>query len=149
MADELTPTPAPSLGFAGELRKLIAGAVAWEQANPRKTATALMYLSLHSSRLKPVIAFLAALLGLQLGCLGGTPTANQAKLDCFVQALDPVVGDVFDTAALVHDLIAGKADLSAILRNLKVDEVASQALIARVNACDLPPAPAPTAGKVM
>jgi hypothetical protein len=149
MADEPTPTPAPSLGFAGELRKLIAGAVAWEQANPRKTAAGLLFLSTHSSRLKPVVAFLAALLGLQLGCLGSTPTANQAKLDCFVQALDPVVGDVYDTSLLVHDLIAGKADLSAILHNLQFDEAAAKALIARVNACVKPPTVAPDAGKVM
>lgn len=137
MSDQ--PQTQSAIGKIGaELLNLGKAALAWERANPRKVAVAMLYLSTHSSRLKPLIGFVAALMGLQLGCLGTPLTANQQKLACFEQAIAPVVGDVYDTTELVRDFVNGKASLQATLHNLQVDEATTKALADRVNACVKP-----------
>jgi hypothetical protein len=38
----------------------------WEQANPRKTAAILLYISTHSTHLKPVLDMLSIITGMPL-----------------------------------------------------------------------------------
>lgn len=142
MTDTATDTkPTQPAGFA----KLFQDATAWEKANSRKIAAAIGGLAVKSSYGKAVVAVALALLGLQ-GCAAAQPTVNHAKLDCFAQALQPVAGDVYDTAELVKDMVAGKASLSALLSNLQVDEATTKVLMARLKACETPTAPVLPAG---
>jgi len=80
------PVPAPPLSVAGKIRQAVLDAIAWEKANQRVVAAGMMYLSLHSTRLKPVIAFIAALLGLQIGCASSQYVLTATQLGCYAQA---------------------------------------------------------------
>jgi hypothetical protein len=78
-----------------------------------------------------------------------TPNAKAPKrdlVDCYAKALEPVAGEVFDSVQLAHDLVAGKADLGALLHNLQVTEAEAASVLKSVRACLVPPGVAPDAG---
>lgn len=118
-------------------------ALSWEKANSRKIAMAVGGIVVKSTYAKGAIAVLLALLGLQ-GCASSIPTANQAKLDCFAAAIGPVVGDVFEPHELVKEMVAGKASLPALLKNLHVSDEQATALLQRLSACEPPQLPVQT-----
>ena len=88
-----------------------------------------------------------ALALLATGCLQGAKTPKRDLVDCYASALQPVAGEVFDVAQLALDLVAGKADLGAVLHSLQIDEKAALALKSALNACSAPAA-LPDAGTV-
>lgn len=119
--------------------------VAWEKANSRLISGVLSGIVVKSAYTKTAIAIALALLG--MGCVATQPTVSHAKVDCFAAALQPVVGDIYDTQQLVRDMVAGKASLAALLQNLQVDEATAKTLLERLNACSAPAA-LPDAGTV-
>lgn len=78
------------------------------------------------------------------GCGILSPLKHPKKdlVDCYAHALEPVAGEVFDTAQLAKDLVQGKADLRALLGNLNASEAEAKALIEGLNQCAAPPPPA-------
>lgn len=88
-------------------------------------------------------------------CARPLSPADQHKLDvfeCRVHAVLPIAGEVFDAQSLVRDIIAGKADLSAIAKDLGAAEVELHEVLAAWSACDPQPAitvPADAPGKAL
>ncbi len=93
------------------------------------------------------LAVLALALLVSTGCLQGAKSPKRDLVDCYAKALQPVAGEVFDVAQLALDLVAGKADLGAVMHNLQVDEKSALELKSALNACQAPAA-LPDAGTV-
>ncbi len=92
-----------------------------------------------------VAAFAVGAAVVHLGCSVLAPLKHPRRdlLDCYAKALEPVAGEVFDSAELAKDLVAGKASLAALLGNLQVDEKEADAVATALHACVPAPAPAP------
>lgn len=89
----------------------------------------------------------AALVATQ-GCGVFAPLRHPKRdlVDCYAKALEPVAGEVFDTAELAKDLTTGKASLDALLVNLQATDAEVQTLLSALHACAAPPpAPSPVA----
>ncbi len=100
-----------------------------------------------SKTFKAVVALLAAALTAYAtqGCAGflaSTPSARVAKFNCQVDALQPVFGDVLDTADLVRSLYKGSADLGAALSAAGATRAEVEALLKALSACSAAPVPA-------
>lgn len=75
MADTDTPpaiptpsTPKTALQSVGDgIKYVFTSALAWEQANPRKVMAIVLYISAHSTHLKPVMDFISMVLGMPVG----------------------------------------------------------------------------------
>lgn len=91
-------------------------------------------------------AVAACVLTLEVGCAFLSPLKHPKRdlVDCYSRALQPVAGDVFDVAQLAKDLVQGKADLGALLSNLRATQAEGQALAEALNACIAPPAALPS-----
>jgi len=77
------------------------------------------------------------------GLLAGGQSARVARFNCQVDALQPVLGDVMDTADLVRSLYAGNADLGAALSAAGATEAEVRAVVTALRACEpAPPVPA-------
>ena len=85
------------------------------------------------------------------GCFGcgffkTASTPNKDIVQCYAKALEPAVGDVYDTVELAKDLVSGKAKMGALIGNLELDAARMATLSAAVQACgaqipDAPPSP--------
>lgn len=65
------------------------------------------------------------------------------RFECQARALQPALGDVFDTEALLRDLYAGKADLGQALQSAHATADEVNALLNALHACEAPAAPPP------
>lgn len=97
-----------------------------------------------SKTFKAVLALLAAAATAYAtqgcaGLLGGSQTARVARFNCQVDALQPVFGDVLDTADLVRSLYKGNASLEAALAAAGATEAEVRALVSALRACEGPP----------
>lgn len=75
------------------------------------------------------------------GCKGSLLSPDSSRVErfeCQVRALEPLVGEVYDSRALLQDLMAGKASLGAILANLKASQAEAAELMAALRACEPP-----------
>jgi hypothetical protein len=100
-------------------------------------------------RLPKLSVFLVALALPGCAYFGGAKTPSSELIDCYAAALEPAVGDVFDTAELARDLVSGKAKLGAVAANLELQEKVVAKLMADLNQCGAPhgevePASAPS-----
>lgn len=151
MADPVTPDAAPPAKptKAAQVSALIRQAVAWERANPRKVAVGMLYLSTHSSRLKPVIGFLATMLGLNLGCASVgtlTPAAHASvnRFECEVKALTPLLqASTLDVVTALEDGSVSADEITDLMHTENAN--AAQALVA-FKACRSLVAPPPNPG---
>lgn len=73
----------------------------------------------------------------------GAKSARLTTFECEANALRPALGDIMDVEALLRDLYAGKASLSAVISNAKLTEDETKALLSALQACQGPP-PQPT-----
>lgn len=64
------------------------------------------------------------------------------RFNCLVRVLEPLVGDVLDADELARDVYAGKADMNAVARSLRLTADQIDAYNAAVDACE-PPVPMP------
>lgn len=65
------------------------------------------------------------------------------RFECQAKALEPALGDVFDTEQLLRDLYAGKADLGQALQSAHATADEVNALLNALHACEAPAAPPP------
>lgn len=103
---------------------------------------------LKSKTFKALVAVIATALTAyaSTGCAGflaSAPSARVAKFNCQVDALQPVFGDVLDTAELLRGLYAGQADLDAALSAAGATETEVRALTDALRACEGPVAAPP------
>ena len=82
----------------------------------------------------------AAGVSLGTGCgLLAAASPRAERFECQVRAIEPLAGDVLDARQLVLDLIAGKADLGAVLTHLKATPAEIDKLAEDLRACEGPP----------
>lgn len=75
---------------------------------------------------------------LACGLLAPANSPRAVKFDCQEAALRPVLGEILDTKALLRDLYAGKASLSAALTAAGATEAEVRAVVAGLRACEAP-----------
>lgn len=99
------------------------------------------------SRVLKSLPLLAVVACFSTGCayFGGAKTPSQTLIDCYADALKPAVGDVFDSAELARDLVAGRASLSSIAANLLLQPAVVESTRKALVACGAPTAPEPEA----
>jgi hypothetical protein len=103
------------------------------------------------------LLFLVGTLGLLSACdlLRAAHDPRVALFECRVVALEPLVEDVLEADALARDIYAGRANLGAVLQNLRATPGEVEDLMARLASCDpalpapQPPAPEPVRMRAM
>lgn len=130
-----------SVGLGGELKALGARALAWEKANQRAIAAALVFAFSHPDKVRAgvvgIISNVMLMFGLS-GCasVGVLNPASQKALthvECVAHALAPVLAA--DAAQAAQALEDGVVTLPEVLAEAKAAEELIKAVKADVEAC--------------
>lgn len=140
----VTPSPAVSLGIAGELKALVAKGFAWEKANQRAIAAALVFALSHPEKVRAGVAGIVSgfllMFGLQgcasLGVLNPGAQKALTHVECVTHALGPVLAA--DAAQAAQALEDGVVTLPEVLAEVKSAEDLIKAVKADVKKCDAP-----------
>lgn len=140
----VTPTPAVSLGIAGEIKALVARGLAWEKANQRAIAAALVFAFSHPDKVRAGVVGIISNVMLMFGLSGCaslgvlTPGSQKAltHVECVAHALGPVLSA--DAAQAAQALEDGVVTLPEVLAEVKATEELVKAIKADVKACDAP-----------
>lgn len=89
-----------------------------------------------------LVLLFASACGALTGCSPQAKSPKKDLVECYAAVIKPVVGEVFDEVELAHDLVSGKASLSAVLSNLNVAEADVKRVLKGLHDCAAPPPPA-------
>lgn len=144
MPDPVVPQTPVSLGIGGELKARVARVFAWEKANQRAIAAALVFAFSHPEKVRAGVVGIVSNIMLMFGLSGcaslgvlnpGTQKAI-THVECVAHALGPVLAA--DAAQAAQALEDGVVTLPEVLAEVKSGEELVKAVKADVKACGAP-----------